>query len=360
MKYSHCKNFLFDNIRMKKLYTKKQARKIHKKRTFRKVAKNQKGGFNYSDFKKMYFEDVYNIKLYDENIFTDRTIIKKDNNITNDDEVTTLYSINERISSFIKKYYLLNTTESIDKEWIYKSISYVENLPKLYKFMLRGYTYHGDELVNTYLRNKDAIKSHPLLRVVNKKYGIAYAVQLFAENGIDFESYIKENGYITKEGSNAIEELLSETSDDQIIKCIDKYIFELVSIIDAAPRLSKQITVFRGVKDDYFSKEEGKVVSNKGFVSTTFDINTVKDFSNYYIYRIQLNINTPCICLIDFSEHGEFEVLVSPNTLTTIGNSSYIFDFDYDEIIDDMYALEDPFEVGLRRYKIRDMSISHN
>ncbi len=336
-------------------YTRKSRARARHLRTRRK----QRGGFqSFSDFKEQYLSDVSNIKSTNNNIFSDPDIIKIYDHIYNDSEVVHMYLFPKQIAPFIQKYYLVNTSETIDNNWIKQSNKYVEKLSERDKFMLRGYTFHGDEIVNTYLRNKDVVLSHRLLRVNHTKYGIAYAVQLFELHNTDMSDYyITMNGYITKAGYNAIAELLANTSDNDILICIERYISELTRIINYSPKLQKEIIVYRGVKTDYFESDEGKTVHNKGFLSTTISIDTLTYFSNYYIYRMHLNTNTPCVCLNGFSEHEEFEILVSPNTVSKIGNSSYIFNFDHEEIKDDMYALEDPFDVGIRRYRIRNIYV---
>jgi hypothetical protein len=135
-----------------------------------------------------------------------------------------------------------------------------------------------DELMSTsdldyhkIIKNSDI---HKTIKVQNKK-----------ELVTDMISYIKQNGTINNLATSYfyIMKMAPYLTIDFWKKCIQRFCDDLQRIIDGAPKLKKQMIVYRGVKNDYYLKHDVaklkhiKVYKNDGFVSTS--INVQKSFN---------------------------------------------------------------------------------
>jgi hypothetical protein len=161
-----------------------------------------------------------------------------------------LVDICPRAKEVIHDTFLLSTTESIDYNWIKKSIQYTKNLPIYDKYTLRSYSYNGDLLINKYLRNNIIISTE----------SIVFATQLFKLYDELSESYYTEQLTLSEEGNKKATEIITQyklniqASDVNIVrlqKVIDTYIQELRNIIINSPRCENDMIVFRGVEKDY-------------------------------------------------------------------------------------------------------------
>jgi hypothetical protein len=102
-------------------------------------------------------------------------------------------------------------------------------------------------------------------------------------------------------------------------KVVSMYVDDLNRIIRNAPVLKRPMTVYRGVKDDYYLKGlTGNVYVTNGFVSTSLDPNIAQDFqedSECCLKRITIMPGTHVIPLMSLSQFPhEKEILIGSNS----------------------------------------------
>jgi hypothetical protein len=205
--------------------------------------------------------------------------------------------------------YLFNNRNEMDYDWIRRQINYMNNnLSDRHKHIIRSYTKYGDVFVNNYLRGtlSDELIDKTLATI--KEYNLHNLNQL---NPFMIQ-------HKRKTGRTSIDELYRLN----IIEYVRQYIAELRKIIDKSPRLSKNITLFRGVENpDYllqsYNESSPMYFIEKGFMSTTFRIDSAVQFSsgpNSCIFELHVSRHTPCLLTGHISDKpGEFEIMLVPN-----------------------------------------------
>ena len=205
--------------------------------------------------------------------------------------------------------YLFNNRNEMDYEWIRKQINYMNNnLSERHKHIIRSYTKYGDVFVNNYLRGtlNDDMIDKTLASI--KEYNLHNLNQL---NPFMIQ-HKRKTGRIT----------IDDAYRQNIVEYIQQYITELTKIINKSPRLSKNITLFRGVEDpDYllqsYNESSPMYFIEKGFMSTTFRIDSAVQFSSgpySCIFELHVSQHTPCLLTGHISDKpGEFEIMLVPN-----------------------------------------------
>lgn len=113
---------------------------------------------------------------------------------------------------------------------------------------------------------------------------------------------------------------LSEQNRDEkfytlIEKCIGNYVTDLINIFNKAPKLEKNLYVFRGTKTFYYGTEGSKVFTNMEFMSTSISPRLALNFTRdeCYFTQIKLRPGSRVIFIEPVSQHwGELEVLIPP------------------------------------------------
>lgn len=198
-----------------------------------------------------------------------------------------------------KKYYVFNNKHYIDYEWIQKQIDYINNLSDRAKHILRAYTIYGDKFINNYLRN--TLTSNEINILVHSMIQNRENVFLYQQQDILGPSP-NDSNYITA-----------------IIQYISVFIGELTEIINNSPPLTRQIAVFRGIKNNqYFNTVSSTpIIVNNEFISTSIYLPsaTTDSFINgsCCLFEMTLNPGLPCIFTAHISRRrGEFEIILAP------------------------------------------------
>lgn len=203
----------------------------------------------------------------------------------------------------LNKEYALAFKPDIDMDWFNKSNEYIKKLSIEDFYSIRQYTGVGDKVINGILR-KHSKPSHA-----------CFAVTFFCGKELILSADFKATKYIAKNGKFNIEipDILPEKqySTEQILeflhehgnlltnqqfyhvmmnvqhhmnvefwkKCVDLYVERVNRIIKQSPPVTKKMTVWRGVKNDYFLKGSKKgMYKNQGFISTSLRSSTAKGF----------------------------------------------------------------------------------
>jgi len=207
--------------------------------------------------------------------------------------------------------YLFNNRNEMDYDWIRKQINYMNNnLSDRHKHIIRSYTKYGDVFVNNYLRGtlSDELIDKTLSTI--KEYNLHNFNQL--------------NPFMIQHKRKTGRTSIDDTYRLNIIEYVRQYITELIKIINKSPRLSKNITLFRGVENpDYLLQSYNELSPmyfiEKGFMSTTFRIDSAVQFSsgpNSCIFELHVSRHTSCLLTGHISDKpGEFEIMLVPNMI---------------------------------------------
>ena len=280
---------------------------------------------------------------------------------------------NNYSEDFIKTTSISNNL-MMDVEWLKKQKQYVYNLSKYDVFTLKGYTHYGDILVNSFLRdvldenlirhkNKeffDSVYYFPVFfqleQLVSKyisgndKLGIysmftsstETKVRMYTSTRRNIPSSGKLQVYIdlitNKYSSLSLSDkyiifvsLWNHMHNDIYKYVIKKFYEDLTRIITNSPTLSKDIKVYRGVKDDYYLRgSKDGIYKNIGFVSTSLDIEKAQLFQRMdnnmsnkeitcCIKVISLLRGTKALLMMPVSQYGdEKEVLLDHASVYSI------------------------------------------
>jgi len=282
-----------------------------KYKEYLKIKKNKKITFSYLD-DKIYYDNSKKYFL---------TLRKTNKNISfakkNISIEITYNPINKSFINKLQKTVDIDYIQSIFKEQdkFFKSLSVRE------VFNLKHYTFHGDNVLNSYINNTLNI-SNINIDYNNETTFFYQFLDYFIANPIyngnkvpidddeKFIDFLKNNYY---------------KFDMSIYTYIlNLYIKEIKAIFDKAPKNKQKFYVYRGVNDNYISK---KVAQNKSkgyftsdrYVSTSLFINEALRFigngNDNIIYEIAIEPNVPIIFMQSISYvKNEFEVLLPINS----------------------------------------------
>ncbi len=244
-----------------------------------------------------------------------------------DDNGFFVYRIPEPVYFNLYQHYLFLEDRHFNELWYMDCNNYVSYLPPAQKYILSRYTRHGDEVVNTLLRDPDGFSQNPrihdlLFNLMPSENNMLYAVQLIDRYDPGNYTYFNQFGEILSSDHREIEEFetlfLDDVALDDNVGRTEKlkilvydYINDLRKIIRGGPVLPTQLQVFRACQTDYLN-DPFKTQTVKGFLSTTLDVNMADDYRyNNYIYQITLRPGTHCLSIKNSSEYySEFEILV--------------------------------------------------
>lgn len=230
--------------------------------------------------------------------------------------------------------FLFNNKQRMDYEWIQQQIDFLNGLSERQKDIIHIYTIYGDKFVNSFLRGTHVNYMRLLNTAMNNSHNPFIHPHKDATNDTSINARYREN----------------------ITEYIQQFIKELHDIILAAPRLTRPITVFKGIGEDSYLTE-GHFIE-KGFSSTSFRLDSALMFSKgeCCILEIDLHPSVPCILAGHFSKRrGEFEITLIPNVIfeqITTKMKYIITDMDYDT--EEVFVRPDKFDLsGIKTHEIR-------
>ena len=109
-----------------------------------------------------------------------------------------------------------------------------------------------------------------------------------------------------------VDDKLKEFIEKVKIKIFETMI-EINQIIVNAPRLDREIIVYRGGDRNQYTTSD--IITDRGFSSWTFSEKIARDFAENKkgeLIKIKLNEKTPCLILCDFSKTPEEEEIILP------------------------------------------------
>ena len=218
--------------------------------------------------------------------------------------------------------------ELIDLKWYYECQKYIDSLSPREKWALKGYSYKGDVYVNLTERGmKVNFNNFSLTPFVYEFFQMIIEGKYVSEDK-KFEKS-KIDNYLQKKDGNALTDLTQIFLQMKLPVSVKKELITrfsktLSNVIKRAPQVTSRMTVFRGVRDSFFTKSDYKnnksneIYLNKGFVSTSMKWSLSLDsFTGFgcCFNVITLLPGTRCLPLLGISKFtNEMEILLNKDT----------------------------------------------
>jgi len=219
-------------------------------------------------------------------------------------ELRTLHAFNYHPDFYYHDKFLFNNHQRLDYEWMEQQIAYLHQCTDREKHTVYVYTIYGDKLANYYLREMLT----PLI------------IRNIMEDAVKYNINPFQYQHQDKTGHTEIDDEYMRN----IMDYIPQYVHELTEIIQKSPRVSKTITVYRGIRDDTFLKQQTNehhfyYYREKGFMSTSFRIESAVNFLHGAIcclIELEITPDIPCLLTGHLSRRrGEYEITLTPNIL---------------------------------------------
>lgn len=270
---------------------------------------------------------------------------------------TNLHIIPEADNRKLSDKYLLPYHLPYIQQWINKQNEWLEKVSDRQRVALNAYTYHGDKMINGYLRGT--------LR--EDCSGLIDAIKKSAENPLKYAIYDKYD-YLMRKGlrlppkstlivvnkiDNAkINQIIGENFDwfskrSNLEILIVVLLEDITRVIYDTPRAAQDIIVYRGVKSAHnlslkFRSNDYWSTSLNPYASIKF---TKKLDSDMYfmLYEIRIPKNIPCIFLQKYSKFksSEYEVLLPPGILYKMEKTVHIKTQLQSNLLNDNYTFSE-------------------
>jgi hypothetical protein len=200
--------------------------------------------------------------------------------------------------------FLFNNHQRIDYDWMEQQIVYLNQCSTREKHIVYIYTIYGDKFANYYLR-----------QILTPEM-ITTFIKDAKRDKINPFQYQHQD----KTGNSDIDDEYMSN----IMEYIPQYIQELTEIIQKSPRPTKAMTVYRGIMDDSFLKQQQNGMKfyyyiEKGFMSTSFRVESAVNFLRgkpCCIIELEITPYIPCLLTGHLSRRrGEYEITLAPSIL---------------------------------------------
>lgn len=245
-------------------------------------------------------------------------------NKPNDDFKEVSYKIEMDYNQFNHKF--INGVERIFNqsdidEFLNDQNDFFKSLNTREIYNLKNYTFMGDKIIVEFITNLFSID----LLYIDYSYSTLFFFQFhdyFSLNPIYNDTPVNTSN--SHDFINFLKLNYKSFSSDIYNYVISSYIDELNKIFKKAPKAKEVMYVYRGVKDNYISKEvsrnksRGLFISNR-FTSTSLFVSSAKGFmrddDNSVLYEIKIEKGCPLIFLEGISlAKGEYEILLPMNS----------------------------------------------
>ena len=230
----------------------------------------------------------------------------------------------------MKREYIITDKADIDFDWINRQLEYIANLSIKDAYLLRSYTWVADRLINNALRG--SLQRQLFFELMEKPtYNIFHNPFLFYymyDNRIVYQPTRRKDREPTFNKEDLIAYL--RTNFD---RCLELYKADLTRIIEAAPRPTREIVVYRGVETTEYLDDirlrygPGRPFKPVDFQSTSLKAKSAFGFADQHegaIIQLRIKPGTPCVYLAPLSHfqfYREQEILLPPNITLTYNPS---------------------------------------
>lgn len=229
----------------------------------------------------------------------------------------------------------------IPEDWVISTNKYLQSLNTDDKFTILGYSYHSFDFINAYLRGKmDQTKLKSLIRnhTYNSQYIFPFFIQVhrllslveIPEKEQQTKIRIKSETKTLLTWLNNVQKM-DKSEAYPILLHIQEYFpysfwidvmnlftLDLKRIIDKSPPVTKTLTIYRGVKDDYFlNGSKDKYYKNNTFVSCSLNpYHSLKYVpQTCCLKRISILPGSRALLIAGLSHYKEYEVVLNVDSI---------------------------------------------
>lgn len=256
-------------------------------------------------------------------------------------KMTTIFSLYFNNYNQTNALNLFYKNFEVPEEWVISTNQYLQSLSTYDKFTILGYSYHSFDYINTYLRG--LMDEPKLKRLIQKhktitKYIFPFFSQVYfllpqaeipkdqEKTKIVIRSETKTlltwfNGLQKMNKSDAYNILLHIQEYFPYsfwVQVMDLFASDLKRIIDGSPPLTKTLTIYRGVKDDYFLKgSKDKFYKNNTFVSCSLNPYHSLTYvpKTCCLKRISILPGSRVLLMAGLSHYNEYEVVLNVDSI---------------------------------------------
>lgn len=216
----------------------------------------------------------------------------------------------------------------LDPIWINDCINYMVELPMYERLTIHAYTHNGDVIANMILRNKSDDEIYEYVsnadRSENKKTYFCIFFQIrkvLSKNNYsgvsdDMRKDILSENLIDSYGAVVEYHQDAEIPRQCLLDASRLYVEDLINIINRAPSLPSDCTVYRGVTSLFYSINNKKTFKNEGFLSTSYSPVAAHQFTNSFccLKKFKIKRGTKALFMECITENpDEFEILFPPD-----------------------------------------------
>lgn len=222
--------------------------------------------------------------------------------------------------------------QSFDSAWLQDMWQYVSKFTDIQISVLVGYTYHGDRLINAWLRDSGqdtkSLTAVQLARQYDTFPFRALAMRMISKMAFP-ESVLTPEGQAKVQPVHVFalwNQYKQFLKDSFLMDVIARAASMLLAMMQNAPTLTKDVLLFRGVTKNIFPDSHTTLVA-RGFMSTSTSGGIAAGFATGeaeegaertkggYLLRMHVPRGTHCLPVFSHTEFdNELEVLLAPGT----------------------------------------------
>jgi hypothetical protein len=268
------------------------------------------------------------------------TYLSKDE-IPFENRITKIFSLYFNNYNEKKALAIFHQNFEIPEEWIISMNKYIQSLSMEDKFTILEYSFHSFDFINAYLRgNLNETKLHRLIQEHKTKpeYIFPFFIQVLkllsklklSDDKLTIKITINKK---TKTLLTWLKNIKTMTRTETYpiilniqeyfpytfwIDVMDLFTDDLKRIIDKSPPVTKTLTLYRGVKDDYFlNGKNKKYYKNNTFVSCSLNpYHSLKYIPQQCcLKRISILPGSKALLMAGLSHFHEFEVILNVDSI---------------------------------------------
>jgi hypothetical protein len=236
---------------------------------------------------------------------------------------------NTHTKTYLMSEGLITNIDDVTKNmnWIQAQSAYFFGLTIREQYVVQAYTYHGDTILNAYLRNnfdfsKDIDLSPFYFQVQDLLKSGIFNLGPFFRPGLSFREFSKyypillenlKSSHTMPYFSQLCKSLFNTFFYSRIL---NGYNQELNKIIQESPPVENKLDVFRGTHDDHWLKfDSNREFTTKDYWSTSICLNIANQFANKdcCVHKITLLPGCKCLLIMYASKFpNESEILLGP------------------------------------------------
>ena len=256
-------------------------------------------------------------------------------------KLTTIFSLYFNNYNQANALNLFYKNFEVPEDWVISTNRYLQSLSTYDKFTILGYSYHSFDYINTYLRglmNETKLKRLLQQHKSITKYIFPFFSQVYfllpeAEIPKDQEKtkiVIRSKTKTLVTWLDAVRKMNKSDAYNILlhiqqhfpysfwVKVMDLFTSDLKRIINGSPPVTETLTIYRGVKDDYFlNGSKDKFYKNNTFVSCSLNpYHSLKYVpKTCCLKRISILPGSRALLMAGLSHYNEYEVVLNVDSI---------------------------------------------